>query len=388
MKNDKVSSDSKLDRPAEDGVKNDVVGLFSWANLESSKYRDYSESRDKSRAVARERSEMERSREQQAATPLATAGEGGETGSRRGTYLVRTAAERKLTTMPGAGRTAAQPTQRNLEQRESSRWAAFKGPLTPEDRSYEDDLLKDRLPTLAFFSLAGGTGKTSVAAAMGGLLAADGTGSLLVDTHVYGLLPLFFGARELPAGTSRTFAGTNGAPLRILALDTSIHDTEHPTVDQIAHHADGMDRILIDVSTGSIELLRKVLPLLPKVIVVLAPDMASVVSLQSVQKAIAEMEEECGTGIQAFYLLNQFDVSLRLHRDVRERLMRQLGRRLLPFAVRRGNAVAEALAAGMTIVDYASDSETVEDLRSLSQWIRELNEPRLGEMQDVRRRQR
>jgi cellulose biosynthesis protein BcsQ len=224
-------------------------------------------------------------------------------------------------------------------------------------------------------------------AAIGCLLAAEGTRSLLVDTHVYGLLPVFFGARELTAGTARTFAGTDGAPLRVLVLDTSHQETDHPLAERIAHHADGMDRILIDASTGSIKLLREVLPLLPTVFVVLAPDMASVVSLQTVQRAIEEMEEERGMEIQTFFLLNQFDPSLRLHRDVRERLTRQLGRRLFAFAVRRSNAVVEALAAGMTIVDYAPDSETVEDLRSLSKWIRELDETGLDEMQDVRWRQ-
>ena len=54
-------------------------------------------------------------------------------------------------------------------------------------------------------------------------------------------------------------------------------------------------------------------------------------------------------------MLNQFDASLPLHLDVREVLRRQLGDRLLPFVVRRAPAVSEALAEGMTVVDYAPD---------------------------------
>ncbi len=55
-----------------------------------------------------------------------------------------------------------------------------------------------------------------------------------------------------------------------------------------------------------------------------------------------------------FYLLNGFDASLPLHLDVREVLRGKLGERLLPFAVRRSPAVSEALAEGMTVIDYAS----------------------------------
>ena len=63
-------------------------------------------------------------------------------------------------------------------------------------------------------------------------------------------------------------------------------------------------------------------------------------------------------------VLNQFDASLPLHLDVREVLRRQLGDRLLPFVIRRAPAVSEALAEGMTVVDYAPESPCV---RGLSQ---------------------
>ena len=57
-----------------------------------------------------------------------------------------------------------------------------------------------------------------------------------------------------------------------------------------------------------------------------------------------------------YYVLNQFDPSLPLHLDVREVLREQLGDRLLPFALRRAPAVSEALAEGMTVMDYAPNS--------------------------------
>ena len=65
-------------------------------------------------------------------------------------------------------------------------------------------------------------------------------------------------------------------------------------------------------------------------------------------------------------MLNQFDPSLPLHLDVREVLREQLGERLLPFALRRTPAVSEALAEGMTVVDYAPASTVAEDFVALA----------------------
>jgi cellulose biosynthesis protein BcsQ len=96
------------------------------------------------------------------------------------------------------------------------------------------------------------------------------------------------------------------------------------------------------------------------------------------------MEDETDWDFDVVYLLNRFDPSLRLHRDVRDRLARQLGKRLLPVAIHRSHAVGEALAGGMTIVDYAPGAQTVEDLRDLAQWVRELEVPASIETQDMR----
>jgi hypothetical protein len=72
------------------------------------------------------------------------------------------------------------------------------------------------------------------------------------------------------------------------------------------------------------------------------------------QPGIARGVARVGRG--TLYLLNQFDASSPLHLDVREMLQQQLGDRLLPFVLRRSSAVSEALAEGMTVIDYAPDS--------------------------------
>jgi cellulose biosynthesis protein BcsQ len=359
----------------------DVAGFFPWANLAGSKYRDYSASREQSRADSRDRGKVERSR------PVADGKQQTVPHDERDSVHPNRSssslpiAESNLATMPGSRRSTA----RRQTQDESSRWVALKRSHRTELKHHEEDTeARIDLPTVAFFSLAGGTGKTSLAASVGCLLAAEGESSLLVDTHSYGLLQLFFGAREIRAGASRAFVSANSAPVRVMALDLWRDEGEFPPIDQIAQHLEGMNRILIDISTASLKLLREILPLAPTVVIVLAPDMASVVSLQSLQREFQRIEEETDQKIDAVYLLNRFDPSLRLHRDIRDRLARQLGKRLLPILIHRSHAVSEALAGGMTIVDYAPDVQTVDDLRELAQWVRGLEVPATIETQDMR----
>jgi cellulose synthase operon protein YhjQ len=408
MMNEKIAPNDRNDAPDTTAATEDVTGLFTWANLEGSKYRDYSASREKSRAEARHRSEIERAKPDEGPAPeiAATAKDGDrERASPSKPLPIPSAPVRKLATMSsersrsGPGPRSLPPSrkpQRSPAQGGASRWVALKSNFDQENDWRADGVGPGTalgIPALALVSLAGGVGKTSMVASMGCLLAAEGVSSLLVDTHVYGLLPLFFGARELPPGTARTFvSGAGSAPIRVMTLDTKAAEDEEAgessVFDQISQHVDGMNRVLIDVSTGSVELIRQVLRLAPTVLVVLTPDMSSVVSLQALHAVFEQLEEESGRPTELFFVLNQFDTSLRLHMSVRERLMRQLGKLLLPFVIRRSGAVSEALAEGMTMVDYAPDSQVVEDLSNLGQWIRELDESAVSEAPSVRWRER
>jgi cellulose biosynthesis protein BcsQ len=88
-------------------------------------------------------------------------------------------------------------------------------------------------------------------------------------------------------------------------------------------------------------------------------------------------------GNQPFYLLNKFDASVAFHRDVRDRLSSALGERLLPFTIRRSDQVAEALASGLTVMDYAPNAPVVEDFKLLAQWLR--NSMQRNEVESTRR---
>ncbi len=84
--------------------------------------------------------------------------------------------------------------------------------------------------------------------------------------------------------------------------------------------------------------------------------------------------------MQPYYVLNQFDASLPLHLDVREVLRSQLGDRLLPFVMRRAPSVSEALAEGMTVVDYAPEAAVAEDYMNIASWLRSMSRTRTPEL--------
>jgi cellulose biosynthesis protein BcsQ len=112
--------------------------------------------------------------------------------------------------------------------------------------------------------------------------------------------------------------------------------------------------------------------------------MSSVMSVSSIDEFFRRHPSATGRPIQPYYLLNQFDPTLPLHLDVREVLREQIGDRLLPFVMRRAPAVSEALAEGMTVMDYSPNSAVAEDFASLAQWTKSIAAPMSSSYRGVR----
>ena len=243
---------------------------------------------------------------------------------------------------------------------------------------------------LAVFSLAGGVGKTSMVATLGRALSSIGEKVLLADTTSHGLLPYYFGASELRPGVVRTFSppsGSTDAPIALVSYDLdgrSDREAQENFSRELSAGASGTNRVLLDLNGGSGWIIRRLPGMLPTVLVPVAPDMNSVISLQAVEKYFTGASDSEGNAIQPYYILNQFDASLPLHLDVREVLRRQLGERLLPFVIRRAPAVSEALAEGMTVVDYAPDAGIAEDYMTIASWLRSMSAPASQGFRNVR----
>jgi cellulose synthase operon protein YhjQ len=266
----------------------------------------------------------------------------------------------------------------------ATRWYALRSIFAPVQSSMDPSsfpAFEQRPPMVVVFSLAGGVGKTCLVATLGRVLSALGEHVLLAETAACGILPFYFGSRELRPGVVRTFfpPGAFGedcdAPVQMLNLqgdgspgESSQHD---PLLADLLRDGRGASRIVVDVATANRKWMSRLLSLRPTLLVPILPDMSSVACLGSLEA----LDAGSASGEKALYLLNQFDASSPLHRDVRAILQQQLGDRLLPFVLRRSSLVSEALAEGMTLIDYVPGSEVAADYRDLAGWLRSLSAP-------------
>jgi cellulose synthase operon protein YhjQ len=296
---------------------------------------------------------------------------------------------------PVQSQSSVADTLQHSRERVAARWYALKGVFEqPGQEQAEVAPVRQketRTPVLAVFSLAGGVGKTSLVATVGRSLSSMGEKVLLTDTTSHGLLPFYFGASELRQGTVRTFSppsGSTDAPIYLVSYDVDQKGSDEASREQLAeeiiNNSRGTHRILLDLTVSSSWIVRRLSRMNPTILVPVAPDMNSVISLQTVEKFFNGVNDGDGRPLQPYYVLNQFDTSLPLHLDVREVMRRQLGDRLLPFVIRRAPAVSEALAEGMTVVDYAPDAPVAEDYLNLATWLRTVAAPATAGFRNVR----
>jgi cellulose biosynthesis protein BcsQ len=155
-------------------------------------------------------------------------------------------------------------------------------------------------------------------------------------------------------------------------------------VEEIVGNSQGTHRILLDLSTSSNWVISHMARMNPTVLIPVSPDMNSVISLQFVEKFFHGISDSEGRALQPYYILNQFEPSLPLHLDVREVLRRQLGDRLLPFVIHRAHCVSEALAEGMTVMDYAPSEPIAQDYAHVATWLRNIAAPTMAGFRSVR----
>jgi cellulose synthase operon protein YhjQ len=364
--------------PDQSATAEDIAMLHSRANVQGTKYWDFSASRKEVRGQFQHRLVQEQAErvgaEQQAALAQ---------------HQVNDQVP-QLDAQPRRGQVLI-PKEPQPREAPASRWYALQSVFAPAEKAAEVPVapptaLEQRPPMVAVFSLAGGVGKTCLVATLGRALSALGERVLLADTAACGLLPLYFGSREFKPGVVRTFSppgalhgAENDAPVHVLSLEAERYpadgDEHDPLLGQLLYDGRGANRILVDVATASRDVTSRLFFLNPTVLVPILPDISSVASLGSLEAFLASLASPDARLVEPLYLLNQFDASLPLHLDVREMLRRQLGDRLLPFVLRRSSAVSEALAEGMTVIDYAPDSPAAGDYWNLAGWLRSVPAP-------------
>jgi cellulose synthase operon protein YhjQ len=232
-------------------------------------------------------------------------------------------------------------------------------------------------PLLAVFSMDGGVGKAGVVATLGRALAAQGERIVLADTTSHGLLPFYFGAREIHSGVVRSFPAASGAiaePLSLVSYDVSESSNSQAKrqalVEEILGNCEGNHRLLLDISAGSNWVVRRIAGQQPVLLVPIAIDGSGPQTVEAVDRVFQDLIDPDGHPIQPYYLLHQFDASLPLHLEVRDSMRRQLQDRLVPVAIRRSAAVNKALAEGMTVIDYAPEALVSRDYLEVAAWLR------------------
>jgi cellulose synthase operon protein YhjQ len=191
------------------------------------------------------------------------------------------------------------------------------------------------------------------------------------------------------AGDWATFSppsGSTDVPIYLVSHEVdqkADEQVQQKLVEDIVNNSRGTHRILLDLTVGSSWIVRHLARMNPTVLVPVAPDMNSVISLQSIENFFRGMVDADGRPLQPYYVINQFDASLPLHLDVREVLRRELGDRLLPFVIHRSPEVSEALAEGMTVVDYAPDSAVSGDYMNVATWLRTIAAPAAAGFRNV-----
>ncbi|MEG9431557.1 cellulose synthase operon protein YhjQ/BcsQ [Terriglobus sp. ADX1] len=290
---------------------------------------------------------------------------------------------------------ASGDTLQQSRERVAARWFALKGLVgnteTPAEPAVPARNKEVSVPTLCVMSLSGGVGKTSMVATIGRTLSSMGERVLLADVTPHGLLPYYFGARELRPDVVRTFSpppDSKDAPVFMVNYEAERlngnDEGQAALLEEITRHARGTQRVLLDLNGSSAWLGRRLAEKHAKILVPITPDMNSVLGIKNMERFFAGAQDAEGRPVRPYYVLNQFDASLPLHLDVREVMRQQLGDRLLPVMIRRSPAVAEALAEGMTVMDYAPESPVAEDYMHLAEWARNLAAPAQNSMRSIR----
>ncbi len=224
---------------------------------------------------------------------------------------------------------------------------------------------------LAFASCAGSVGKTTLCATIARILSARLPHLFVADRSAEGILPLFFGLERLNAGGLQTAYPNARRPGYPMTLVAAPH-----LAQSIPASAVWFEKLRSESSLTLLDLPVFPGPATPEAlnqggvaVVVLAPDVQSVASLARAEELAAVLtggEEARGRTV---FVLNRFDETRALHREIRAQLERLLGDRLAPVVLRESELVPEALSLGMTVLDHAPESAVAREFQQLAGWL-------------------
>jgi len=241
------------------------------------------------------------------------------------------------------------------------------------------------MPSLAVISLAGGVGRTTLAATLTTLAARAGHASLAVDWDPQNLLALHFGV-ELPPAEGLAANAASGLPWQGSALRSTDGAMVLPfgrlNVEQLRDWYPRMARdrgwlaerlAQIDLSGAGAAWTFIDTPRSPSLLTeqaMLASD-AVLLVLRADPGAVALLPEALAMAYAKPLLavINGFDASRPLQQGVRAALHARLGTRLVPHVVHRDEAVPETFARLGALPELAPHAQATHDLFGLLRWL-------------------
>ena len=257
------------------------------------------------------------------------------------------------------------------------------------------------MKTIAFFSLKGGTGKTTLSSNIGRLLAEEGRSVLMIDLDPQGHL-----TQSLQGKPAKDQSTLYDALIHEHSLAEAIVPTSHPRLSLIPATEDHLylsnaliskswrewklkdalsalypfpyDLVIMDVGASLSLITYNALFAAQILIIPALPDLYSFLSLKNLFTFLEKTSKDFKHDFKMIWiLLNKLNNYRPLDRENREALKKYYSKFLMPTMIREDLKFSQAARSQMPVTTYAPQSTAARDLKKVVQFLdRILSEPK------------